>query len=335
MRRIGQFLLVLVMATATLLPSAPASAASGGCSSVSGRAKYIVCVDVSSQRAWLRRVTSGVVGTTVTLGANVLTAGDASDTTFAGVIGGTGGLVKQGVGSLTLSGANTYSGGTTISSGTLAVSGATASAGSGPIAVGPNTLDVTGGANLPNTVSIDGGTIANSAGTGTVSAGGVLLQGNAVLSSTAGGLTISATIDDGTNTFELTKTGAGTVTLSGANTFGGGVTISAGSLALSGGAAIADTLPVNLDTAGANLTLVTSETIGSLSGVAGTTVNLGANTLATGQAGSTSYAGVIGGTGGLVKQGAGTFTLTDANTYSGGTTIAAGTLAISPPRGIG
>ncbi len=65
MRRIGQFLLVLVMATATLLPSAPASAASGGCSSVSGRAKYIVCVDVSSQRAWLRRVTSGVVGTTV------------------------------------------------------------------------------------------------------------------------------------------------------------------------------------------------------------------------------------------------------------------------------
>ena len=58
----------------------------------------------------------------VQLGSATLTAGgNNSVTTFAGVISGSGGLTKVGIGTLTLSGANTYTGLTTVSAGTLEI----------------------------------------------------------------------------------------------------------------------------------------------------------------------------------------------------------------------
>ncbi|TQF32844.1 autotransporter domain-containing protein [Bradyrhizobium sp. UNPA324] len=69
-------------------------------------------------------------------------------------------------------------------------------------------------------------------------------------------------------------------------------------------------------------------TAGSIEG-AGNYV-LGANTLATGSLNnSTQVDGIISGTGGLTKVGTGTLTLAGTNTYTGATTISAGTLAIS------
>jgi hypothetical protein len=54
----------------------------------------------------------GALGGNVNLQGNTLTVGDQRDSTFAGVLSGSGGkLVKQGAGQLTLSGSNTYSGG--------------------------------------------------------------------------------------------------------------------------------------------------------------------------------------------------------------------------------
>ncbi|MGB7841118.1 MAG: autotransporter-associated beta strand repeat-containing protein, partial [Terrimicrobiaceae bacterium] len=50
--------------------------------------------------------------------------------------------------------------------------------------------------------------------------------------------------------------------------------------------------------------------------------------LTTGTATSTTYGGVISGTGGLTKVGTGVFTLTGNNTYTGLTTVSAGTLQI-------
>jgi autotransporter-associated beta strand protein len=58
----------------------------------------------------------------VTLGSATLTTGnDNTSTTFSGVISGTGGLVKIGAGTLTLTGANTYTGPTIVSGGMLQV----------------------------------------------------------------------------------------------------------------------------------------------------------------------------------------------------------------------
>ncbi|HMP60399.1 MAG TPA: Ig-like domain repeat protein, partial [Gemmatales bacterium] len=71
---------------------------------------------------------SGPVGATITLGTGTLTVGSLnSDTTFGGLITGTGGLVKTGSGNLTLTGSNTYSGATLISQGILEVNGMLAS----------------------------------------------------------------------------------------------------------------------------------------------------------------------------------------------------------------
>ena len=54
-------------------------------------------------------------GTIATNGYTLTTGGNNTDTTFAGVISGTGGLTKTGTGVLTLTGTNTYTGTTTVS----------------------------------------------------------------------------------------------------------------------------------------------------------------------------------------------------------------------------
>jgi autotransporter-associated beta strand protein len=79
----------------------------------------------------------------VTLGSSTLTFGDATNQTFAGVIGGTGGLVKQGTGVQTLTGANTFSGGVNLAAGGLVLGNAGA-LGSGALTVSGNgSLDAT------------------------------------------------------------------------------------------------------------------------------------------------------------------------------------------------
>src|SRR5262249_23276212 len=63
----------------------------------------------------------------IALGSRTLTAGTANSTTFGGPISGTGGLVKQGSGALTLTGASSYTGPTNINAGALVVNGSLAS----------------------------------------------------------------------------------------------------------------------------------------------------------------------------------------------------------------
>jgi len=81
----------------------------------------------------------------VSLGANNLGIGSNDlDSTFGGVINGSGSLTKLGAGNLTLSNANTYSGGTTVTQGTLSVGNRVSATGSGPVAVESGTLAGTG-----------------------------------------------------------------------------------------------------------------------------------------------------------------------------------------------
>ncbi|MFM9001000.1 MAG: beta strand repeat-containing protein, partial [Opitutia bacterium] len=106
----------------------------------------------------------------------------------------------------------------------------------------------------------------------------------------------------------LTKSGAGTLILSGANTFGGAVTISSGNLQIGAGS-----------------------TTGSVG--AGAIANSG--TLEISRSDNLTFANVISGTGAFVKSGAGTLTLSGANSYSGATTVSAGVLTVSHATALG
>ena len=87
---------------------------------------------------------------------------------------------------------------------------------------------------------------------------------------------------------------------------------------------------VNLTASGAALILgYASQAVGSLAGVAGSSVVSDGTLTAGGDNSSQTFAGVISGSGSYVKQGGGTQTFSGANTYGGATTVSAGTLEIT------
>ncbi|VTS07656.1 autotransporter-associated beta strand repeat-containing protein [Tuwongella immobilis] len=136
-----------------------------------------------------------------------------------------------------------------------------------------------------------------------------------------------------TNTGGLVKGGTGTLTLAAANSYSGNTQINAGTLRAGAANVFSANSAVSLaDAAGATLDLNgLNQSIGSLAGggITGGNVTLGAATLTVGgNSASTSYAGIISGSGSLVKQGTGTLTLTGTNTFTGTTTIDAGRLNV-------
>ncbi|WP_372400702.1 Ig-like domain-containing protein (plasmid) [Azospirillum sp. HJ39] len=211
-------------------------------------------------------------------------------------------VANTGTGALVLGGTNSMTG-ITVSSGTLSVAAA-ASLGSGTTTLSGGTLSITGATTIANAIAVSAGSTISNSAAATLS--GVLSGSGA-----------------------LTKSGSGTLTLSGTNTHTGTVTISAGTLAASGGSAIGDTSAVTVSS-GATLSLTSgNETIGSLAG-AGNVV-LSYHLTAGGDNSSTTFSGVISSTNssGLTKAGSGTLTLTGANSYTGSTSVSAGTLAVS------
>ena len=131
--------------------------------------------------------------------------------------------------------------------------------------------------------------------------------------------TISATI---TGTGGLTKVGAGTIVLSGANTYQGGTAIQAGTLQVSADANLGDASGAVAFQGGtlASTASFTSARSMSLASAGGT--------IDTATATALTLSGSISGSGGLTKAGEGTLVLTGSNTYSGVTTIAAGILQL-------
>ncbi|WP_170207569.1 autotransporter-associated beta strand repeat-containing protein [Luteibacter pinisoli] len=244
---------------------------------------------------------------------------------------------------VTLAGNNTYTGSSQINTITaeanvLADSGTASSFGTGTasgavIALVNGTLSYKGGAAGSNRAwTVDGtNAINNDSATG-----GLALTGNA--SYIAGGtdtLALGGTYT-GTSTFggvisgvgNVTKNGAGTWVLGGANTYTGKTTVTSGTLVAGTNQAFAGTSGLQVD--GGMLDLNSqSITAPSLAG-AGGTVALGSGTLTLkSSTGTAAYSGAITGTGGLTKLGASTQTLSGANTYTGATTIGGGTLALN------
>ena len=302
-----------------------------------------------------------------------------------------GGIQKEGPGVLRLTGANTYAGGTTVTTGFLDVTDP-AGLGTAPVTFSGGTLRLRNDAaaatfandlttSAAGNVRVDVGTTTGvgAAGTFTMQAatlgasldvtgttGGTLaipgtttLQANVTVTN-AVGVSLTGPVVGG---FNLTKEGAGMLTLGGASGNGqGSTTVNEGTLQLAkasgpavpnnltvtpGGVVrlaaaqqIADTANVHLNSAAGGGTAATfdlngfDETVGTLTGSTATErVVLGTGTLTVAPAlgGVTLFTGQVSGAGRLVKAGnsGSTLNLTGANTFTGGATVSAGTLTFT------
>jgi autotransporter-associated beta strand protein len=232
-------------------------------------------------------------------GFDVATAGTTLTVSGAGT--GGGGFIKNGPGTLILTGTNAYTGGTTINAGTLQIG--------------------------------NGGT-AGAIGTGGITDNGTLAYNLNVA------FTLSQVIS---GTGGVTEMGPQSLQLSSANTYTGPTNVTGGTLQAGNASAFGVGSAVTTFTGGTLSLNGFSVSIGSLSGTAGT-VNDNTATASTLSVGSnnasTTYGGLIAngaaGALSLIKNGVGTLTLTNTlNSYSGGTTINSGTLAVASDTALG
>ena len=307
-------------------------------------------------------VTGGSIAGTGTITGNVNYT-SAAGSTFDGVIAGGGKtLTVNSPGVLTLTGASTYTGATTITAGTLRLDRLAANnttiltdgntATTSDILISGGTLEIAASEQIAKTGSVNMSSGALNFGSATgltqsidhfTNSGGVFTTG----ANTLHGLGATLTWAGGTNT--VSDGGlfddAHIVISGGTNTVNGGATggvlrVNAGGLGLemSNGA----TLTLNSDNTVAGKLLL----LGDVSTSGNTTVtiaNSGANThpgtvdlgagtrmftVADGTATTDMLVRAVITNGGLTKAGAGTLALNAANTYTGATTINAGTLDV-------
>jgi autotransporter-associated beta strand protein len=247
-------------------------------------------------------------------------------TTISAAITGTTGLIKNGIGTLTLSGSNTYTGATTISGGILAVnnsyltpsytinSGAVLNLGYAPTAsltlLGNGTLNIVGVISAiapPLAISMSGGLIdIKSTGVLAYGYGNDPWTGNLADLNVSGVLYIAAN-----NVIVNALTGNSAYFTVGAATIIVGVN--------NGGGTYAGTLARNYADGSFRKEGSGTQTMNGA-------INLGATGTIT-QVGSGNL--VINGailSGSIVQNGTGTLTLTGVNTYSGATSISAGSI---------
>ncbi|ECA6164045.1 AIDA autotransporter-like protein ShdA, partial [Salmonella enterica subsp. enterica serovar Altona] len=268
-------------------------------------------------------------GTLVASNVEALGTGDVTDNatlelntggTFDNVISGSGQVVKSGDETLTLSGANSYTGGTTISGGTLVASNVEA-LGTGDITDNA-TLELNAGGDFANNIGGTGSVVKSGDKTLTLSGtntytGGTTISGGTLVASNvnalgSGNVTDNATLELSTGgdfanniggTGSVVKSGDETLTLSGANSYTGGTTISGGTLVAS-----------NVEALGT----------GDVTDNATLELNTGGD-----------FDNAISGSGQVVKSGDKTLTLSGANSYSGATTISGGTLIATHVNALG
>jgi autotransporter-associated beta strand protein len=265
---------------------------------------------------------AGGAGASVTLGSKTLNTGsDNTSTTFGGTISSTsGGLTKQGTGTMTLTGSNTYSGTTTISAGTLQLGDGT----SGKDGTNNNSLSIVNNAAL----------VYNRFGS--------LSYGGAI---------------SGSGT--VTKTGVGTQILSGTNTYAGVTTVNVGTLQFARQSSLYNNVAASWTatnlvvssgaTAAFNVggtgeftasDIATIQPLGAATGGFENGSKIGLDT-SNATSGRFTYSTAIADTNagansvGVAKLGTGTLALDQASTYTGGTTVSGGTLEVNNTSGSG
>jgi autotransporter-associated beta strand protein len=241
-----------------------------------------------------------------------------------------GSLTKNNDGSLTIGSNNTYSGPTTLNAGTVTLSGSGTLGSGSALTMNGGQLDLGNSGQSFAAVSItapaaSGDTVLNGSLTGTSYA----------VSNTSGNVGISANLL-GSGAAGFTKSGAGSTTLSGTNTWTGTTAINAGSLVLSGAGTLGNAAALTLG--GGALDLGTlSRAVGAVSATAaaanGDTISNGSLTGTSYAISNTSGNAIVSANllanaaAGFTMSGAGgTATLSGTNTYTGTTAISAGTL---------
>lgn len=289
----------------------------------------------------------------------VLTGTNVGSNTLAATIKNDGAnltnLTKSGTGTWVLTGTSTYTGVTTISAGVLRVQNSSALGATSGITVADKArLELAGGVTIDRSVNIAGngnnnsGALQNNSGDNTWSGNVTLtnVTGGTRIGAMAGTLRITGVIDSGASAVDLNirnADGGGLVILSGANTYLGNTTVVVGTLQLAGGDNRLPTAGLinlgngsNIATATLDLGGTNQQSAGLIS--AGTTMtttltnsSATASTLTLDLAAATnrSYLSVISGNLAVVKQGTGTQRFSGATTYTGNTTVSAGTLALA------
>ena len=244
------------------------------------------------------------------IGGAVLTIDGDGLCSFPGSIKGQGGLKIGPTTSFILNGKSDYAGPTAVD--------------------GELTTTLTGGFSPNSAFTVDGTLTVNDKNNALLSLSGTGLVDLGVASNTV------LTVGGGDFAGHIIGAGqvhvdtSGVFTLEADNSYSGGTTISAGTLALKNGGALLATGNLMILPGGIfDISQITtdSQTIANLSGGDLTSsINLGDRKLILGTNRSTTYGGTIQGAGGLVKQGAGSFTLTGIATNSGGVEVKSGTL---------
>jgi autotransporter-associated beta strand protein len=230
--------------------------------------------------------------------------------TVSGAISGAGSLTKSSNGILALTQANSYAGGTVVNGGTLSIANSAALSNGTILFNGGTVRANTAGLVITNAIQISNGAI-----------GAIDTNGQT--------FTLSGLISDTTTNGALAKTGAGTLVLTGTNSYSGGTSVSGGIVSLDNSNALG-TGPIQF---AATSTLTAPNPI-SLANA----ITLADGITATIDTGSQSVAlnGNIAGTGGsMTKVGTGTLVLGGANTFgttgSGAFNLNAGTVQLANP----
>jgi autotransporter-associated beta strand protein len=253
-------------------------------------------------------------------------------------------------GLVSLDAANTYTGANTLTAGTLSLDiDSTGSVTNGPL--GTNTLTINGGTlqtdathSVANVLVIGGNFSIGGSNALTLSGAASLTGNRTITVDNSADTTLAGVISESGGTRSFTKAGTGTLILTASNTYNGATTVNAGTLRLSGSGRLSNSSAVvtaNVASAVMDFNSV-SDTVGSIAGGGGTGGNilLGTATLtAGGDDSTTSFDGVLGTAaagGNFIKAGNGTLTLSNANVYTGTTTVnAGGTLKITNALGLG